>query len=106
MVCDLAGEYEGKHTAFKKEVRRLRIKMRYAEEGRTSKQNHKVEVEIRELRRQWRSLMSELRVPKRLWDYGLVYLAEIRSILARGKDKRPGLELVRGSTVDIDSRHF
>jgi hypothetical protein len=45
--------------------------------------------------------MRSNQVPVRLWDYGLVYIAEIQSILARGVDKRPGLEKLTGETIDI-----
>ena len=45
--------------------------------------------------------MRENQVPARLWDYGLVYIAEIQSLLARGNDQRPGIEQVMGQTVDI-----
>jgi hypothetical protein len=45
--------------------------------------------------------MRSNQVPARLWDYGLVYISEIQSILARGVDKRPGLEKLTGETIDI-----
>ena len=45
--------------------------------------------------------MRENQVPSRLWDYGLVYISEIQSLLARGTDQRPGIEKVLGQTVDI-----
>jgi hypothetical protein len=45
--------------------------------------------------------MRENQVPSRLWDYGLVYIAEIQSLLARGTDQRPGIESLLGQTVDI-----
>jgi hypothetical protein len=46
--------------------------------------------------------MIEQNVPKRLWDYGLVYIAEILAITARrGSNQRPGLEESMGQTVDI-----
>jgi hypothetical protein len=32
-------------------------------------------------------------VPRRLWDYGLVYIAEIASIIARGPNGRPGMDI-------------
>ena len=101
VFCDLAPEYVGPRTPFMKEVRRLKIRMRNAEKGRTEKQNHKAEVEIRELKKQWKTRMVERKVPRRLWDYGLVYCAEVRSIISRGDDGRPGLEEVMGHTIDI-----
>ena len=45
--------------------------------------------------------MSTNNCPKRMWDYALVYEAEILSIIARGKDGVPGLEKITGETVDI-----
>ena len=45
--------------------------------------------------------MVERKVPRHLWDYGLVYCAEVRSIISRGDDGRPGLEEVMGHTIDI-----
>ena len=45
--------------------------------------------------------MATNNFPKRVWDYALVYEAEILSIIARGKDGVPGLEKIRGDIVDI-----
>jgi hypothetical protein len=45
--------------------------------------------------------MTDRQVPSQLWDYGLVYIAEILSIIARGKPGQPGIEAVMGHTVDI-----
>ena len=41
------------------------------------------------------------KVPNRLWDYGLVYEAEILSRLSRGQDDRTGIERLTGDTPDI-----
>jgi hypothetical protein len=45
--------------------------------------------------------MHEKNIPRRLWDYGLVYIAEIASITTRGLTGRPGMEKILGQTVDI-----
>jgi hypothetical protein len=45
--------------------------------------------------------MTERHVPSQLWDYSLVYIAEILSIIARGKNGRPGIDAVMGHTIDI-----
>ena len=45
--------------------------------------------------------MRSIQVPNRLWDYGLVCIAEIQSILARGVDLRQGIERLTGNTIDI-----
>ena len=82
------------------EVRRLRMRISNAKKGR-SNQNHKAETEIRELKKRWETRMIERKVPKRLWDYRLVYMAEILLITARGLNQRPGLEEITGQTIDI-----
>jgi hypothetical protein len=45
--------------------------------------------------------MVEKQVPSRLWDFGIVYVAEILSITARSATGRPGMEEVKGETIDI-----
>jgi hypothetical protein len=45
--------------------------------------------------------MVTKKVPKRLWDYGLVYQSEIMSRIARTPFGRTGVEQVTGDTPDI-----
>jgi hypothetical protein len=101
LVCDLASEQTGKNSDVMTLIRRLNIKMRMAEKGRGITQNHRAETEIREIKTKWKTTIRSSQVPSRLWDYGLVYIAEIQSLLARGVDQRPGIERVTGNTVDI-----
>jgi hypothetical protein len=101
LICDLASEQTGKNTEVMKIIRRLHIKLHPAEKGRGITQNHRAETEIREVKTKWKTRMRASNVPPRLWDYGLVYIAEIQSLLARGRDQRPGIERVMGHTVDI-----
>jgi len=42
--------------------------------------------------------MGRKKVPKRLWDFGLVYQSEIISRMARGKNGRSGYKEVTGET--------
>ena len=56
--------------------------MRWSEKG-TGKQNHKAEREIGLLKQQWHRRMTESNVPRRLWDYGLVYESGLLSRVAR-----------------------
>jgi hypothetical protein len=100
LICNLATEQVGPHTPMMKEVRHLRIRMHNAEKGHSS-QNHKAETEICELKTRWKTCMTERQVPKRLWDYGLVYISEILSIIARQSTGRPGMEEIKGQTIDI-----
>ena len=101
LVCDFASEQTGKSTEVMKIIRGANIKLRIAEKGRGITQNHRAETEIREVKTKWKTRMRSNQVPARLWDFGLVYIAEVQSILARGVDKRPGLEKLTGETIDI-----
>ena len=101
LICDFATEQTGKHTDVMRMIRRLHINLMPAEKGRGTTQNHRAETEIREVKTKWKTRMRENQVPSRLWDYGLVYIAEVQSLLARGRDNRPGIERLKGQTVDI-----
>ncbi|KAI2494561.1 Reverse transcriptase (RNA-dependent DNA polymerase) [Fragilaria crotonensis] len=101
LICDFATEQTGKNTEVMKVVRRNQIRLLLAEKGRGTTQNHRAETEIREIKTKWKTRMRENQVPSRLWDYGLVYISEIQSLLARGPDQRPGIEKILGQTVDI-----
>ena len=48
-----------------------------------------------------RNIWLQTIVQKRVWDYALVYEAEILSRIARGNGSVPGLETITGDTVDI-----
>jgi hypothetical protein len=87
----LAAEQIGRHTDVVKLIRRLNIKPRLAEKGRGTTQNNRAEAEICEVKTK----------PSRLWDYDLVYIAEVQSLLARGPVSRPVIEHLTGNTVDI-----
>jgi hypothetical protein len=80
LTCDLAAEQTGKNSDVMKLVRRFNIKMRMAKKGRGITQNHRAETEIREVKTKWKARMRSSQVPSRLWDYGLVYIAEIQSL--------------------------
>ena len=62
--CDLASVFAGEHTESKKEIRRIKSKLTFAEAGRHN-QNHRAELEIRELKRRWRKKMIDKCVRKR-----------------------------------------
>ena len=77
-----------------------------AEKGRGITQNSHAEAEICEIKTNWKARMRASQVPSRLWNNGLVYIAEIQSLLARGNDNRPGIERLTGNTVDISEWQF
>ena len=99
MIYDGAAEQTGKNSAFQKSIRRLKINGRQTEPY--SPWQNRAEDSIREVKRRWKKRMIKRRVPKRVWDFGLVYEAEILSRVARGKDQRPGIERITGDTCDI-----
>ena len=76
MVTDGAAEFTSKQKEFGKHARRMRMKLHVTEQGR-SNQNHAAEREIGYLSRRWKMEMGRKKVPKRLWDFGLVYQSEL-----------------------------
>jgi hypothetical protein len=63
LIADQAGETIGKSTEWMKEVRRLKIKMRWAEAGRKN-QNTQAEQKIGKLKKRWKTEMTQRRVTK------------------------------------------
>ncbi len=57
-------------------MRRMRIKLFTSEQGRKN-QNHVAEQEISFLAKRWKLQMQKKKVPRQLWDYGLVYEGEL-----------------------------
>ena len=100
LTTDGAGEFTGKNTQFVREARKLRTKLYTTEQGRKN-QNHPAEREIGILSTRWKSRMAKKRVPKRLWDFGLIYESDILCRMARGSNRRTGYEEVFGDTPDI-----
>ena len=45
--------------------------------------------------------MHKKKVPKRLWDFGLVYESELMLRMAHGRDRRTGYEEVTRDIADI-----
>jgi hypothetical protein len=83
LTSDGAMEVVGPKTDFMKEVHRLKVRLKRAETGR-SNQNYAAEREIGELKKRWRNRMVRKKVPRRLWDYGLIYEAGILNRIPRG----------------------
>jgi hypothetical protein len=100
MVTDLASKMVGRHTKFRKELIKRGVKITNAEKGRHG-QNAIAESEINQVKRRWSDLMTRKSVPARLWDFALIWISEIVSRLARGKDGLPGMEQITGKTSDI-----
>ena len=99
LVSDSAPLLVGPQSEFVKQANFLRTKLR-SSEPHTQRQNED-EGTTRILKRRWKNRMSMNNIPKRLWDFGLVYEAQILSMIARGEDGIPGLEKLTGDTCDI-----
>jgi hypothetical protein len=63
----------------------MRIMLHTTEQGHKN-QNHAAKREIGFLAKRWKLRMTKRKVPKRLWDYGLVYESELLSRMARGSN--------------------
>ena len=102
IICDGSKEQTKQGTTFMEQVRKHHIDVHTTEPNRHNQS--KVEGVIRELRKNWFRTMHHKHVPRRLWDYGLKWVSEVRvrtsSDAADLKGRTP-LEQVTGDTVDI-----
>ena len=76
LVTDGSGEFTGRGTEFVKEAHRIRIRLHTLEQVHRN-QNQAVDREIGFLAKLWRDRMHKKKLPKRLWDFGLVYESEL-----------------------------
>jgi hypothetical protein len=77
LTCNLASEQTCKNTDVMKLIFCLNVKLRHAEKGQGITHNSKAETEIWEIKTKWKARMQEAQIPSRLWDYRLVYIAEV-----------------------------
>ena len=102
LTFDGSKEQTKKGTSFMKQVRSNGITHHIAEPN-MHKQNP-VEGVIREIRKKWFRIMIRKRVPRKLWDYGMVWVTEIMSMThttAGGLDGSIPITKVTGETTDI-----
>ena len=95
LVMDGAGEFSDKGKHFVKETRHIRIHLHTSKQGRKN-HNHAAERKIGFLEKRWKIRMQKKRVPKRIWNFGLVVESEVLTQMARRKDLRTGYEEVTG----------
>jgi predicted GIY-YIG superfamily endonuclease len=81
LITDGATDITGRYTEFVKEARQMQIMLHTTEQGRKN-QNHAAEREIGFLVKQWKLRMTKKKVPKWLWDLGLIYESELLSRMA------------------------
>ena len=99
IVSDGAPEVIGKGTEFGKLSRQFSIK-RHQTEPETQRHN-RAEDSIRELKRRWKQRVIKRRVPKKVWDFAIVWESEILSRLCRHGTTISGIERITGDTPDI-----
>ena len=100
LTANLAPEMTGSNTDFMKYVYRYNTGIHWAEKVHHW-QNYRAKREIGILKQRWHKRMADWYILGWLWDYRLVYEAEILSWMLRGHDGRSGLERLTGQTPDI-----
>ena len=98
-MSDHAGELIGHKSKFAEKERFLNIKQS-SYEPYTQRQNY-FKGETRLCKHRWKNRMATNNCPLWVWDFAYVYVAKILSMIARGDDLVPGLEMITGKTVDI-----
>ena len=99
MITDGAQEQTGRNSEFNKRCKFVRCSLTTSEPY-THKQVY-TEGTIKLLKIKWLHRMIKKQVPKRLWDYGLVFESEIMTRTVRGKNKKTAYEIITGETPDI-----
>ena len=87
---------------FMKNIRKHDIKYHISSPRRPNE--NPAEGGIREVKRRWYRIMTKKRVPRRLWDYGLVWICETGNLTvssSRYAKGRTALEIITGETPDI-----
>ena len=102
LIVDGSKEQTKKKTEFYKQCRKHDIDLHRTEPYRHNQS--KVEGVIRETRKRWFRIMVKSKVPRRLWDYGLVWVCNTSQLTASDAGflkGRTALEEITGDTPDI-----
>lgn len=102
LIMDGASEQCKPNTEFMQKVKKYEIDHRLIEPERHNQ--NRAEAVIRELKKKWFRVMTRRLVPKRLWDYGIRWVADVmqRSVNSvRALKGRTPIEEVTGETPDI-----
>ena len=104
LLMDGAQVQIGTHTTFKKVIRQYNIDYHISEPYRHNE--NPVEGNIRELKKRWYRIMVKRGVPKRFWDYGLIWVAETGNFTVNGAPSSNGLppeSLITGEVPEISA---
>ena len=102
LTFDGASAKAGRNTLFMKTIRELDIQ--YHMSGPRRPNENPAELSIREIKRRWYSVMVQKKVPRRLWDFGLVWICETNNLSvssSKYSKGRTALEMLTGETPDI-----
>jgi hypothetical protein len=102
LYSDGSREQTGAKTTFVKTAKKMHIELCVSEPQQP--EQNRAEGTICELKKRWFRIMHQKSVPKRVWDFGLVYASEIMqrfsNTIYRLQGRTP-LEELTGETPDI-----
>ncbi|KAI2495883.1 hypothetical protein MHU86_18624 [Fragilaria crotonensis] len=101
LTSDGASEQTGPKTVVMQTIRKYNIEHHVSKPHRP--QQNCAESVIREVKRKWFRQMTKRKVPKRLWDYGVMWICEIMPLTANSSfslEGRTPIEQVTGETPD------
>jgi hypothetical protein len=102
LTFDGSGEQTGPKTEFMKHIRDYVINYHITKPNRP--QQNRAETVIREVKKRCFRQMAKRKVPKRLWDYGMVWACKIMSLMSNSSfslDGRTPMEQLTGETPNI-----
>ena len=102
ITFDGATAQVGKNTLFMRTLKQYQCE--YHVSGPRRPNENPAEAGIRALKLRWYRIMQKNKVPKRLWDFGVVWVSETGNLIATGSkyaDKRTSIEIITGDTPDI-----
>ena len=102
LTFDGAQAQVGKGTLFMKTVKQYDIKYHVSAPRRPNE--NPAEGSIRQLKMRWYRVMMKKKVPKRIWDYGMIWVTETGNLSvssSRYANGRTPIEYITGETPDI-----
>jgi hypothetical protein len=102
LTFDGAQAQVGQYTRFMQNIRKYNIRHHVSSPRRPNE--NPAEAQIREVKKRWYRIMRKKNVPKRLWDYGIIWICETGNITvssSRYANGRTPLEIMTGETPDI-----
>ena len=102
LTFDGASAQVGKNTLFMRSLRKYECKYHVSSPRRPNE--NPAEAGIRETKKRWYRIMQKMKVPRRLWDFGIKWICETGNLIATSSkysDGRTPIEIVTGDTPDI-----